>query len=215
MRLLIPLEQDKCRISLSTSLLWADLPRDLLNRIFVKFGDFHEQPIQDLLTLRLVCKSWRAAITEYSGHSHVTIGKSTDLFGICKLVPTMSRLTVSSPRLDFYLHPVLACSRLISLHLLRDQADDFDPHNFKTSTVDVTVLPSSLLQLDIGNCRLDPANVKHIRCIGLTRLAFAGVNSLPEICQVLDRLPDLKVIPKTVVAVYIGARIFVLGSINS
>ena len=174
-----------------------DLPQHLLELILGKFGGGTPSG-RDLLYLQYVSKAWRSAVQEYSGRICIDIEKSTDLFGICKLLPAMSCLSISSLALQYYLHPVSSLSRLtyLKIHKSIDLLDEDEVNSQANERlVDLAILPACLRELVLQNCCVDDACFKHIRCVELTSLdVHWTTNTAAEICNLLQHLPKLKVI---------------------
>ena len=171
------------------TLVCKELPQHLLELIVLRFGQGCVT-IKALLDLRLVSKAWKAALQEYTGTVGIDVETSANLFGVCRFLPAMSRLHISTPGLQFYLHPVSSLSRLV--HLDISKADDNNVAN--ELLADLLLLPASLRSLVITDFHVDPACFKYMKCVELTRLAISWTtNTAAEICDLLQYLPKLKV----------------------
>ena len=72
----------------------------------------------DLVQLRLVCKSWKAACTEFSGSAVVRIRHQQEMFGLCAALPNLSTLALNlNTDVDFPMLRLTACSNLVDLAL--------------------------------------------------------------------------------------------------
>ena len=81
---------------------WENLPKHLVTRVMQKTLEFffmQTDPdfsqISTYQALKLVCKSWREALLDFSADidtAAVCLQESSDLFGVCKMLPGISSL---------------------------------------------------------------------------------------------------------------------------
>ena len=112
--------------------------------------------------------------------------KATALFHLSRVLPSISELRVDSDSL-LYLRPLAACSRLSCLYYVF-RGDREDP------CLDLTLLPSSLRDLNCANLSVDSECFEHIEFLGLTNLNFMGTLVPPaDTRKLLQYLPKLQV----------------------
>ena len=183
---------------------WAALPKHLVSLLMQRLV---EASLRNGLPdpaicwpLQLVCKSWREAFLDFStdiAAASFQQRHSTDLFGVCKMLPSISRLrlSVGVQMHSLYLSPLSACSYLTRLSL-----SNFG-NRFGAPQIDILALPPQLRHLEIENVKVDPACYPYMKSTQLTCLTFNPPQSLEE-CKtfkLLEQLPKLEVRPSTCV----------------
>ena len=93
---------------------WSDLPLLLMDKITRQLGT------HDLVQLRPICKSWKAACTEFGGSAVGYIRDQKEMLDICAILPNISTLTLINTAADFDLSPLAACSKLVDVALHHD-----------------------------------------------------------------------------------------------
>ena len=163
---------------------WGALQADPMSLVMEKLVE--SGGLQQILILRQVCKSWKAATLEYTGALDFVAHKSTALFHLSEALPSISKLRIESDRLLF-LRPLAACSRLSSLcYVYRGEKQD--------PCLDLTLLPSSLRDLNCAYLGVDSECFEHIEFVGLTKLNFSSMWIPPaETQKLLQFLPKLQV----------------------
>ena len=180
-----------CRITLSETSGWAHLPIHLLILPMQKVWKI-DRP-GSYQKLQLVCKSWRKGYFESSRdivQAHVCIQGSFALFEVCKAVPNLSSLTISSYKAidSLHLHPLAACSRLTSISFLYGDSTQRVP------VLDLLHMLSELRHLGIEAFEIAVEGNEYFKCTQLTSLTFLPRTSPESAClEFLQRLPDLKV----------------------
>ena len=190
-----------CRKIQSNAAEWRDLPSDLLDLIMRKaFGSKH---VKEVLSMRLVCKAWRDACSQYAGAAHCRLRQSSQLSQANKTLPALSGLSIEicGPDVDFA--HLSGFHQLSSLSLLPENKP------FRQYPVDLDVLPSSLKCLSITSFWLVLTSSTPAQLAGLTSVTLTwktSKNTAPEILYLLKQLPQLKVS-----FVHLAGRLF-LGS---
>ena len=146
--------------------------------------------------MRLVSKDWKAAVSQFADSIYMSTGNSTDLGSLCKTLPHVSDLNITSYTDDLDISPVSAFSRLTRLYMYDvslDLADGSDTRQLLA--VDLAWLPPSLKVLSMHHFIIDAAQPINIQCGKLTHLALTwSLNLVEEILEFLELLPDLQVI---------------------
>ena len=148
--------------------------------------------IKGLLALRLVSKQWRDSCTEYSGAVDIKVKRSTDLIDPCKILPSLTGLTVSWIDRHTDLSPLSNCSRLTIVRL-RGRRGNFYV-TVPQLLLDLAHMPKSLRAMSLENLWGQPGCLEHIKFVGLTQFSLelpVSVELDPH--DLLERLPDLQV----------------------
>lgn len=149
---------------------------------------FALQGLHGILDLRLVCKDWRDACSDYAGPVYIECKGHTNLLRICKILPGLSDLD-----LDILSSEADTCfsvlSKMSSLRALSVSQISFD----KSLVRDIGHLPSTLKQLSLRRMIIDPlCDINSLT--GLTSLSCSWPKSLGEgAFSLLQRLPALQV----------------------
>ena len=183
---------------------WAHLPHDLLQLIFSKLGQ--AGGLQNILSLRLVCSSWRAAVSQYSGSATFNLGAENSLSAICHLLPCLSELDIKTLRAEVNLGALMNCSNISSLSLTKllppkpatSENDllyiEYLRQQDSILGLDCAYLPASLVELCLDNVTVDPESVESLSCLQLRQMKYLWNFSTPaEVCNLLKRLPHLEV----------------------
>ena len=164
--------------------------------------------LQDILRLRLVCSSWRAAVSQYSGLVRTELKTDQKLSAICKILPGLSELDVQTQEAQLDLGPLLTCSHLSVFSLTRltpeipsPPAPENGPRWLSflrrqelVMLLDCAQLPASLTKLCLDNVRVDPNSLQSLSCPQLRQVKYLWDHSHPaEACDLLKRMPKLEV----------------------
>ena len=190
-----------CRTSFSGGGDWAGLPGHLLNLILQHFERASSNAntfVENLLPLRLVCKAWRDACSEFSGRGRISTTEDSDLEQLCKLLPRLSELALTNHATDFSLSPLSALTRLSVLKLdhytYEEDREDYGEDEMPSPVLDLAPLPASLQTLHLFDVSVDPSCHQHLKCTGLTSLLYIWTNpKTPEAIDLLRYLPELQV----------------------
>ena len=120
---------------------WSELPLLLMDKVLRRLQT------QDLVQLRLVCKSWKAACTEFSGSAVGRIRHQQEMFGLCAALPNLSTLALINTAADFCLSPLTACSNLEDMAL---QHRFLSLNEGTAPTLHFALLPMSLRRLNVS-----------------------------------------------------------------
>ena len=173
--------------------MWNELDHNLSDSILKKLEEPYSEcknargGLQDILSFRLVSKSWKAAAAEYTGDIVVEPQNQTDLHSLNKTLPNIANLHVKSKSAK-YMEPVSAFNWLSSLSYKEET------HRGEKLPLDMSLLPASLVDLKLSNCRIDPSSFQNLRSTSLTSLRLNGVQERPtKVCQLFSYLPQLQV----------------------
>ena len=173
-----------CRERLTGSAI-GSLPLHLLVKIMAKALHY-----DNIVSLQLVCKSWREACRDHIGgldSAEVKIDHPLGLFRVCKMMPNLTWLDVKC-RTAFSLHPLCSFSRLENLYLTKGHPQS------EFVTLDLLPLPSGLRELRIECFEVNPSHFEFIQFTQLTRLVFTWWRAPKyKLSLLLDRLPRLEV----------------------
>lgn len=169
---------------------WGNLHPHLLNLIFRNLHAKLSSPdVHHLLLMRLVCKAWRDACSEYTGDAQLVASRSTDLHELCKLLPHLQQMTVRSHVANLSTQSLQGMSHLSSISL----AQEVDLCE-AGSLLDLRLLPANLHALEVNAFYVDPSCFKSMSCVGITRLTFLWTrNTAYDIERLLHCLPKLQV----------------------
>ena len=170
---------------------WGLLPQHLLERIFAHLED--SDLGESFADLRLVSKSWLAAVKAYPGHLRdVEIGADSHLKDLCKMMPNMVGLEMSPRCKKLKLQLLASLSRLT--HLSLDGSYSFWDTD-EELRADLSGLPRSLEVLWLRYVYVPPESFTRLKCVNLRSLGFDfGQNKPIEVWQLLQHLPKLEVI---------------------
>ena len=142
--------------------------------------------------MRLVSKSWLAAVTAFSGAvKSLRIEEQEDLLRLCKVLPNTVSLEIDSEIRELRLDTLSALSKLTSFRLEgslhRDPRDDI--------SVDISGLPNNLRKLDLHTVHVLPACFGSLNLENVSSLSFIASKTMnPELWKLLQHLPRLEVI---------------------
>ena len=165
-----------------------------------KFGELNGgSSIESLLNIRLVCKTWKDAQSEYSGGTRMVVRRNTDLDQLCKLLPQLSGVVVDNHTPDFSFSPLSALSQLSSLRLNQmpeeEDEDEDEDEVVPTMLLDLSPLPSSLRALELLEAQVDPDCHQQLQLTSLTRLVYTWTSSsCSEAVDLMQHLPALQVL---------------------
>ena len=167
----------------------------ILQHLGGKTAILYQGCTRDVLKMRLVCKAWRAACSEYSGTASVHCKQRNDLQAVCKILPGLRGLRVETPA-DGCITALSSLSGLSKLELRNN--DDVA----SSEVLDLTCLP-----INIKNLSLDYGfSYKHIHFVGLTTLSISPQgNKMQEVIALLRHLPSLQVRPPLLVPDFLEA----------
>ena len=157
--------------------------------ILAKIHGSHEyasQGLQAILNLRLVCKGWRDACSDYTGSAYIEYMERTGLLKLCKILPALSNLSIRNLVADTCFSVLSSMTSLRALSFwqtLLDEEPVLDPGH----------LPSSLKQLSTEYIAVDPLS-DSISFTGLTSLTCKWPEGFAEgSLNLLKHLPALQV----------------------
>ena len=155
---------------------WSLLPLLLLEKIM------RQLETHDLVRLRLVCKSWKAACTEFGGSAVGYIRDQQEMLDICATLPNMSTLSLTNTAASFDLTPLAACSNLVGVALYQK----FLSHpRGPAPTLQFGHLPLKLCKLTVSCFNFLTSGLYS------TRGSFTGLTSLTLTWRSGDRDPIL------------------------
>ena len=166
---------------------WGNLPPDLVQaviHILQKDDGLHKAVI-----VRMVCKSWLEAFTQYPGEGRC---RGVNRLGeYCKLLPAMTGLdlyALGPAKVD--LQPLHAYTQLSKLTLHGVEEIGIKPPYLQTDD-----LPDHISFLRLESIPLD-CRGQHKQLTGLTTLVCMFMKPTDNsLCQLLQRTPNLKVRP--------------------
>ena len=183
--------RDCCRTMLPKRPEWGKLPTHLLVLVMQKVWESDKR--RSYQDLPFVCKSWREAYLQSSADidsAFVSIHSSTSLFGVCKLLPGLSSLSIKkeAEMIKLRLHPLSNCSRLTSLFFNNNTPSSGVP------VLDLLHMPSGLRLLRVDAFKIEQDGFEYIRCNELTKVILLSQALQGSGFQdFLHCLPDLKV----------------------
>lgn len=131
------------------------LPQPLIDGILSSLAP----SLEDIAQLRLVAKSWRAAIQHYPGSAKL---KSLDkLEDLCSLMPNIASVTLKNINSPFVNLSLLGQSPQLTSLSLAAMAVGPNPGHKKPAPVEVDFLPGSLKDLHLKNLGLAPGSFDH------------------------------------------------------
>ena len=147
-----------------------------------------------IASLRLVSKAWLAAVREHPTISkHIEVTKCGDLRKLCKIIPKLAQLTISSKERKINLRPL---SSLTSLSRISIYGYDYGitlPLN-EQLFANLSHLPSSLAELQLLSVEI---RVSCLRSLQMTNLRMLTIQldpcRIPPIWDLLQCLPNLEV----------------------
>ena len=169
---------------------WEELPQDVLEIVVDKLE--RASGLRAFLALRLVSKSWKAAVrAAFTGELEITINDSSSaaISRMCRLLPGMSALNIKTCGTSFDLSPVSALSRLVSVDLYNDSISPI------LMRADLESLPASLETLFLSGFHLRDVHLQHLKCVTLKNLECEITQeTFDDTFRLLEALPSLKVI---------------------
>ena len=144
--------------------------------------------LQAILDLRLVCKGWRDACSDYAGPAYIECKEHTDLLKICEVLPGLCDLTLDilNSEADTFFNVL---SKLTSLHALSVSQTSSE----KKPVHDLGHLPSTLKELSMEHIAIDPL-FDNVNFTGLTYLSCYWPENFGEgAFSLLQHLPALQV----------------------
>ena len=176
-----------CRSGASDRSGWGTLPLHLLDKIFQNL-----QPrVRSILQMRLVCKGWRSACSEFTGAARINLGGNKELLWVSRILPGLQNLHLYNELVELNsidLSPLSSLSQLSSLRVQYYESMSID-HSF-----DLVILPSTLRALKLYHCSVDSQCFPNISCTALTRLSIEWTeNTASEVVALLQHLPLLQV----------------------
>ena len=152
---------------------WAGLPRDLAQQIFRKLCA--TGCLEDILSLRLICKPWREAVSGYSGPVSVNLKSNDDLPTMCRMLPTVSVITIKTLLAEVDFEALLTCLHLSALHLTRSMSWQlhglaYDADLLSPLILNCAHIPSSLVELTVDTIKIDPGSVQSFSCPQLRKV---------------------------------------------
>ena len=129
---------------------WTELPLLLMDKIM------RQLQTHDLVQLRLVCKSWKAACTEFGGSAVGYIQHQQEMLDCCSSLPNLSTVELKNTAADFSLSPLAACSNLedVALHHRAVSAIEAPAPTLDFGCLPVSVRRLSVSCFDFDRCEL-------------------------------------------------------------
>ena len=149
---------------------WSELPLLLMDKIM------RQLHTRNLVRLRLVCKSWKAACTEFCGSAVGRIKHQQGMLTFCAALPNLSRLALTNRAANFDLSPLAALLNLEDMALYHRSRD---PYKGPAPCLDFLYLPPSLRKLTVSCFDFIASGFS-------TRGSFAGLTSLVLIWRLGD-----------------------------
>lgn len=164
---------------------WGNLPPDLVRGVIHKLQQ--DDGLPGAANVRLVCKSWLEAFTQYPGQG--SCGGIDKLDEFCKLLPALTGLEAYAPRpVRVNLRPLQAYSQVTKLILHAGEAEKGGRAYLATDD-----LPDHIRFLSLNSMPLSEQGSQK-QLTGLTSLALVFMQPKDEsLCQLLLRVPNLKV----------------------
>ena len=164
------------------------MPQHLMELIIKELHGFNLN--RSLACMRLVSKSWLAAVTAHPGNLQLdSVENQRDLLQLCKLLPNMGGLEFSTRRMKLNLKALSTLSGLSHLSLVgvRGKKEEL--------SADISVLPRSLKELHLKSVHMPPECFQSLQCVDLTSLSLHyGRNEEEDVHELLQHLPKLKVV---------------------
>ena len=170
---------------------WNTVPLPLMELIIEKLDGFSGNG--SLASMRLVSKSWLAAVTAYPGLlSDVEVEKASDMKNLRKIMPNVVGLELSCNN-KINLQPLSALSKLTYLSLAGQYPSREDEGELQAN---LSVLPKSLDTLRLKSVYVLPKCLTRLKCVDLRSLVFCfGRNKTAEVLELLQCFPQLEVHP--------------------
>lgn len=182
-----------CRGPMHCKSAWPDLPQGPVDQILLQL--YRKGGLSALASFRLVCKGWHSALQQHPGTPSRHLVGPDDLLHLCKMIPSMAKLCISSPRLGISLHAVSSCENLKQMELIGDLTYCYKPKSF-SSHIDLSLLPTSMKDLQLKNVMPDASSLSGHGNLNLTRLDLLCQAHLqdaaPNVLDLLAHLPTLK-----------------------
>lgn len=176
---------------------WNGLPVHLMHLILKKL-EAHGY-MRFLAVMRLVSKSWRAAVREYPAILGWSVDKLEDVSRLCALMPSMSVIQASSEGREINLQPLSACSQLTLVCLIGEPKMPSD-----VVCVDLAKLPASAKFVEMVDVKFSNSIFGSSSNPNVTQLNIVNSqNEVEDISLLLGDLPGLQVscccIPTTII----------------
>lgn len=173
-----------CRAAAQSNSKWKTLPQHLMDEFISKLED--EGCEESVANMRLVSKAWNAAVRNYPGKlKDVQIREHCDIEDLCKAMPNMTGLEISSAEEHLDFGPLASLNGLTNLVI---EAGEKELH------LDLSDLPSSIRKLQLKAAYVSQHCHKALKCVSpqSSTLAF-GEDSNSEIWKLLGQVPKLQV----------------------
>ena len=173
-----------CRSGASNGSGWGTLPLHLLDKIFQNIHPGFETISQ----MRLVCKGWKSACSEFPGPARITLAGDNELFRVSSILPELRELDLYSAIGSIEVSPLSSLSQLSSLSVHYNESSYID------HSLDLVILPSTLQALELYCCSVNSHCFRNISCTALTSLSIEWTeNTASEVAALLKHLPLLQV----------------------
>lgn len=157
--------------------------------VFTKLYESHgylSRGLQAILNLRLVCKGWRDACSDFTGIACIECKEHTHLLKACRTLPALCSLNIENSGADTCFSVL---SRMTSLRELSIGQSPLD----EEPVLDPWHLPSSLKELAIEYLAVHSPS-DNISFTGLTYLRCNSLNCSAEgVLNLIQQLPALQV----------------------
>ena len=145
-----------------------------------------------IVDLRMVSKSWNAAVKEYPMTKTFHVTKVGDLRKLCKIIPNPRELTVTRQELKLNLRPLASLTSLTKVSIAGIEYAWSD--GLRQLYARLSNLPSSLRMLQLTHVDLPPRCLRDLQC---TDLRFLSLQMVPQgdfdAWKMLRQLPVLEV----------------------
>ena len=171
-----------CRVAAQSDAKWKSLPQHLMDEFISKLE--YEGCEESVANMRLVSKAWNAAVRNYPGKlKDVQIREQRDIEDLCKAMPNMTGLEISSAEEHIKFGPLASLTGLTNLGI---EAGEKELH------LDLSDLPISLRKLQLKAAYVSQNCHEALKCVSLESFTLAfGKDSNSEIWKLLG--PKLQV----------------------
>lgn len=145
---------------------WDSLPDHLSTVIIGKLVDSFDLDsdpsgaLRAILLLRLISKSWEAAISQYVGGISMDVQRPLDLLRMGKLLPHISRLLITSNSGPY--------QRLVRASTQRSSPPSYPIGRDSRLCLNLRYLPLSLVDLSLSDCQIYPDSFEHFSSANVT-----------------------------------------------
>lgn len=172
---------------MSAEASWDALPLHLVHLILRNFEGHGFMRI--LAVMRLVSKSWHAAVREYPAVLGWSVDELEDVSELCALMPSMSGIQAISEQNEIDLQPLSACSQLTDVSLIGEPKMTSD-----VVYVDLSNVPLSVRSLAMNCVDFSGPTLSSDSSLNITNLDICdSQNDVEDVSSLLEDLPGLQV----------------------